>query len=585
MPLPSYRLHTIVVALALAVGGPPAAAQTTFCPDDPPVNPFLADSPYPTYHRNGYRQASTCLAGPRPGDSLRVRARTNVKGGSSPWVYLSDRYPDGRRALYFSNATHAFKFVDDGDALRAVDSLRIDRDAVASFGWNMLLRSDRTWYTYDPRRDGSTLIYRLGDAVEGELESAIVALDTLDFADVGVRGRVQHYGLTYDGNVVFNAEPREGDAPRGLFGVLSPDLELLDTVGFATAPGEITWHNAIAIAEDNSCYITTTTRLIRFDWDGARLRKTWEAAYDFVADGPRGGFSEGSGTTPTLLGWGPDDDKLVVFADGHRRNNLVAFWRELPAGWTGRPGHDRRFADSIRLPAAVAGNRTFQSIENSPTARGYAIAVAQFNGFLGYDCDNLKGVQRVDWDPGADSLRVEWVNREVNMNGILTYSAGSNLVYSSGKELDCAYYLYGLDWDSGETVVRQRLGPEGTFVSDPFYDPGNALVVDEDGTLYYSGGASLVAVDIVGRSSGGTSVKPVREALDLSPNPTRGLVRVRGDWPARSRVRVVDTAGRLVQRRRLWGGRLYLGELPPGTYVVEVGDGRGRVGRGVVVRE
>ncbi|MEL7427194.1 MAG: hypothetical protein AAFN81_29650, partial [Bacteroidota bacterium] len=83
-------------------------AQTTFCPDDPPVNSFLADSPWPTYHRNNYAQASTCLRGPEPGDSLRIVARTNIQGGTSPWVYLTDRYSSGERALIQSNATHIF---------------------------------------------------------------------------------------------------------------------------------------------------------------------------------------------------------------------------------------------------------------------------------------------------------------------------------------------------------------------------------------------------------------------------------------------------------------------------------------------
>ena len=83
------------------------------------------------------------MAGPRPGETLSVRTRRRLRGGASPWVYPTERYRDGgggdgRRALVYSNATHFYKLVDDGDALRAVDSVRIDRDAIASFGWNHL---------------------------------------------------------------------------------------------------------------------------------------------------------------------------------------------------------------------------------------------------------------------------------------------------------------------------------------------------------------------------------------------------------------------------------------------------------------
>ncbi|MGB3547428.1 MAG: hypothetical protein WBA17_10665 [Saprospiraceae bacterium] len=68
----------------------PLSAQTPYCADDPPLNNFLADSPWPIYHRNNYAQSSTCITGPQAGDSLVVRARTNIKGGSSPWLYFSD---------------------------------------------------------------------------------------------------------------------------------------------------------------------------------------------------------------------------------------------------------------------------------------------------------------------------------------------------------------------------------------------------------------------------------------------------------------------------------------------------------------
>ena len=559
-----------------------AKAQTPSCADDPPLNPFLADSPWPTYHRNSYRQASTCLAGPTAADRLRVRARTNITGGTSPWIYLSDRYPGGERVMYYSNATHAFKFIDLGDAIVAIDSVRIDRDAITSFGWNMILGRGHAWYTYDPRRDGSTLLYRLGDAMADDYSSALEITERLDFADIGVPGRVQHYAMLYDGNLAFNAQPAAGSS-KGIFGVLSPKLELLDTVQFEVASGEITYHNAFPVAEDNSCYVATTTRLIRFDWDGQRVRKTWDAAYDFVADGPRGSFAEGSGTTPTLMGWGEGNDQLIVLADGHRRNNLVAFWRKLPADWTPRPGRDLRLADVIALPAAVAGSNTFQSIENSPTVHGYEVAVAQFNGFLGYACDNQKGVQKLRWNPTTRRLELDWVNRDINMNGILTYSGATNLVYSSGKEPDCNYYLYGLDWTTGQLALRELLGPEGTFRDDPYYDAGNGLVIDETGRLYFAGGASIVAVDRLNAS--GTAQASLPERLRLWPNPTRGDVFVRGVVGEAFEYEVYDALGVSVARGRSANGRVATHDLATGWYVLRTMNAARQAGIGVFRRE
>ncbi|MEO1627843.1 MAG: hypothetical protein AAFV25_22030, partial [Bacteroidota bacterium] len=469
------------------------------CPSDPPVNPFLADSPWPIYHRNNYAQSSTCFKGPVDGDRIRTVLKGEIQGGTSPWVYLSEPYPNGQRALLYSNSTHVFKMVDRGEEIVTADSLRIDFDPVRSFGWNFLLAKNKIWFTYDPKYNPDngqfTRLFKLTDRDTTDIFSDIITLDTFDFGAVGIN-RVQHFSINYSGQIVFNSDNNEEEG-FGTVGIISQDFELLDSLRFATMADEITNHNAFPIDENNSFYITTNKRLIKFDWDGQNLSIDWEAPYDFVNDGPTGTFAEGSGTTPTLIGWGDDMDKLVVMSDGHAKNNLLAFWRELPSGWQGVPGMDIHFADSIQLPAAVSFNNQFQSIENSPTAYGYDIAIAQFNGFLGYDCDNFKGVQKIRWNPQSRKLELAWVNDEINMNGVLTYSKGANTVYCSGKEEDCNYYYYGLDWDTGELNFRYLLGPEGTFLNDPFYDAGNNNIIDENGNIYFPGGGSLIKLEIL----------------------------------------------------------------------------------------
>lgn len=151
-----------------------------------------------------------------------------------------------------------------------------------------------------------------------------------------------------------------------------------------------------------------------------------------------------------------------------------------------------RFADSIAIPNAQSFSNLFQSIENSPTAYGYDVAIAQFNGFLGYDCNNFKGVSKFRWDTTANAFNLEWTNSSVNMNGVLAYSSGSNLVYGTGKETDCIYYYYGLNWENGALELSIPLGPEEDFPDDPLYDQGVNHVIDEDGSIYYSGSRSLV---------------------------------------------------------------------------------------------
>ena len=504
------------------------------CSDDPPLNPFFAESVWPMYHRNNYRQASTCIAGPMRNDSLVVKVKSGIQGGTSPWTYISDEYPSGERVLYQSNATHVFKFMDTENGILTIDSLRIDFDPITSFGWNFLLTKDKVWFTldpkYDPDKNQFTKLYKLTDADITDPYSDIIVIDTMNLGDYGI-GRVQQIGMNYSGQIVFNAE--NTDTSPGLVGVISQDFELLDTLVFSTLPGEITYHNAFPIDEENSFYIVTTHRLIKFGWDGEELNLDWQVFYDFVKDGPTGQFAEGSGTTPTLMGFGDNQDKLIVLADGHAKNNLVAFWREIPSDWTGIPGEDIRYAGSIQLPAAEQFSNLYQSIENSPTVHGYDVAIAQYNGFLGQNCPTKKGVQKIRWDTLRNELKLEWVNESINLNNVLTYSSGSNMVYGSGKGDDCNYYFYGLDWDTGEILIQKFLGEEagGPGFQEPFDDGGSGVVIDQHGDVLFPGGGSLVKLEKV--ESFTTSTESAKHSLQVEvfPNPASDRITISSPRP------------------------------------------------------
>ncbi len=489
----------IILSILFAIFQQEVMAQTTFCPNDPPLNPWLADSPYPIYHRNNYAQASTCIPGITVEDSIQIKVRSNIKGGTSPWIYLSDKYPNGERVILSSNSTHVFKFRDDGNQLVAIDSLKIDNDPLTSFGYNFLLTKNNIWFTYDPKyrpRLGKfTTLFKLADDETDNPNAKIKVVKTLNFGDYGIN-KVSMYSLNYHGQIVFYSHE---DKKKNIFnvGVIDQELNLLAHIKCKLLVNEKVNHNSIAVDENNAFYIVSTHKLMQFTWDNEILKIGWEASYDFVNDGPTGRWANGSGTTPTLMGWGDGNDKLIIVADGHANNNLVAFWREVPQEWKGIQGSDPRIADIIKIPYAKSFSNKFQSIENSPTVYGYEVAIAQYNGFLGYDCQNYKGVQKFRWNAEQKKLVLQWANNKVNMNGVLSYSSGSNLVYGSGKEEDCNYYYYGLDWDTGEVALKLLLGVAQKFPKDPFYDQGVNHIIDEDGSIYFSGSRSLVKIEKV----------------------------------------------------------------------------------------
>jgi hypothetical protein len=85
----------------------------------------------------------------------------------------------------------------------------------------------------------------------------------------------------------------------------------------------------------------------------------------------RGAISRGSGTTPTLMGFGDDDpDELVVIADAAELGtNAVTFWRdEIPNDFKQKPGtKSRRIADQARIEISQL------TTEPSPNVLGYGV--------------------------------------------------------------------------------------------------------------------------------------------------------------------------------------------------------------------
>ena len=96
---------------------------------------------------------------------------------------------------------------------------------------------------------------------------------------------------------------------------------------------------------------------------------------------------------------------------------------------------------------------------------------------------------------------------------------------------------------------------------------------------------TLTAPDFVASGAGASPASAkTGDALQLAPNPTRGIVRLGGRADA-TEARVLDARGAVVMRARLAGDRgLDLGALPAGAYTVELRGAGGAVRRGRVVR-
>lgn len=120
-------------------------------------------------------------------------------------------------------------------------------------------------------------------------------------------------------------------------------------------------------------------------------------------------------------------------------------------------------------------------------AFGYGIAVAQYNGLFGQPCATRKGVYKLEWDPVENQLNLVWHRDDLKLNGVPRFSPLTGLIYGSGRQADCSYVYYGLDWDTGSTKLRLVLGTDS--FSD---DPGNANTIAEDRSIIFNSLERLV---------------------------------------------------------------------------------------------
>ena len=586
---------TIAVMLVAAVAGQDAfAADLRGAYREPPVNEHLADSPWPTYHRNPFAQASTPLRGPEAGDDLEVKILKAVRKDpgdqplpqvTSPWLPLSERYPGGCRAAFGSGIGTVTKTLTCGDDFELVDQVSmfeitgdpLDVYAPPTDGnrWsNLLLRGNRL--IVPDNRHGK--IYKFGDVDPKDPRSKIELKQTFTVPEDKTPGDPSVPQLTYDGKLLYVTS-------EGWVGVVDADTFAFERAVKLAVGGDAIPHNNFPIDEDGGMYIATSTGMNKLRWTGSDIEVQWGVPYDSRGLGINAPL--GTGTTPTLLGMDGDPDKLVAIVDAKSPSNMVAFWREeIPADWKGLPGLDRRVAAVFPL-SLIDPLSTGWAVENSPPARGYDIAVQQSNG-LRHEatlCRPDNGIHKLSWDPAANRFREAWATDDVNVNSVMTYSEGSNLLYGIGQE-GCDVVLYGLDWDSGKVKLRRPLG------GSEFFDGGDNLVIDDDRSLLYSPvGNSIVrirprndnapgpdrrwrtppperprracasrrAFDITLRAPRGTRIGSVRVTLGGRPVTVRGRgalrratidLRGRARGRATVRIRIRTTHGRLITDTR-----------------------------------
>lgn len=552
-----HCLYAAGVAAALPSGAALAA--------DLPRNPWLADSPNNQSHWNDAASDSTAAAVPK-GHYCLTRAGAALAYADTLGIPAYDAEVDGRRVVWFFAGTGLRKlhFVDGAFVEVARQPIRMAlpsyrpqsdsaRAALAQELTGLLARGEEAAIGALVQRQPN----RLQSAIEDQVAQGVLySLFTRDHGFIGAnaRGLVRIDNLDPADPFSGLAPPQQVRLPDALFddartraatifpsdsvfglgmtfngflvvSTLGGTIATLDRDSFAVidtyrAPEAEVFTNGFATSPElagGAVYIASNRQMYRLVVDAeGRIRRdagsgAWAAPYDPGERLPTGKIADGTGATPTLMGFGPNADELVILTDGARRMRLVAFWRNgLPSGWRQRSGTlSPRIADQIAVDfgsefpvvqseQSVVADDGHAFVINSILSGGPApmpIGGSFIRGLLAGTVRPLpRGIAMYRWDSRADRWRPAWQRADVGtVATVPMLSRGSQMVVVNGtlEQHPGRLFQLGFDRDDGRLAMSIDTGTDPRF-SGAF----TGIKTDEGGALMYTTLFGLVRFDV-----------------------------------------------------------------------------------------
>ena len=514
----------------------------------PAPHPFAAAGPYPMSHHNPGQTDLTIIDGPTKGKQLTVTDAKHVPvvWCSAPIVKKVASEEGGHTTVIAGTAHGLVKIDATGEAFDLIGLMpypgfeqdhadvshddiawhmdRIDEKRRKKQDWRLLFEAGyMLWGLELNARNAGSGAYGVidKDGYHYTFFDATRIVKSFDdnertqplrpVRDVGLTDelpedvakqitRILGITLTYDGHLAV--------ASKGGLLLFDRDLALKDYILFPDEHVE----NSIAVDEDR-IYVVTSKYMRGVAWNGKKLSVDeadggWVSEYDVMPEGEaisRGAASHGSGTTPTLMGFGDDEDELVVISDGSPDGaQLVAFWRDgIPSDFVQKPGtRSRRIADQIRLTISPL------TVEASPAAYGTGVIVLNStypdsapaplsilgNAFLaGETRDPPRGAQKFEWKASENRFVEGWFLEDIDNTDWMppAISAQNGLAYVATK-VDSVYEYRAIDFETGETVARWPF-PDDSVLWNNW---GGITTLLEDGDLLLGGFFAVKRYDI-----------------------------------------------------------------------------------------
>ena len=499
--------------------------QTSLCDArGPKRNPFLASDLYSITHFNSAQTDAFPYA--VADGTFRVSPEDQEGGWSGPVNLMTlaaavDGYMWGMssdRVSYYKTKDGGFTKLGEaglpGSTVKTKEQLQIRSgkyDSVAdlynaivpflgknpmyaiSSGNYVLCDKDNYAYT----NVGTTIArYKLSDAAHPEKG---IELDRQLDIKTHVEGATLLVGvvMTYDGHLVV-AYNR---------GIVIVDRGLSKVVGSYALPPDQILTNSIAVDEAGGIYLASNNRtengqglMQKIVWKDGRMTTdaadgAWQSPYDGGPNPPSIKMGYGTGSTPTLMGFGEDEDKLVVITDGGKRMKIVAFWRDaIPADARETVAGNPRIADVRELTCGLPASTEWIQSEQSVVCAGYGAFVVNniLSGgsttgdkvvdvlAIGPLIETPRGAERLEWDTKENRWQTVWTRGDVSSPSMIpAVSTRSEMVFVNGYSKADGWEVTGLDWHTGATRHRVIFGDtsrgNGTYAIIQYLENGDLL--------------------------------------------------------------------------------------------------------------
>lgn len=238
--------------------------------------------------------------------------------------------------------------------------------------------------------------------------------------------------------------------------------------------------NSVATDETGGMYVVSTHALYRLDAGGdGTPQVTWREVYDRGSRLKPGNLSQGSGTTPTLLG-----DRWVAINDNADPQTRILVY-------------DRRDGVTDRLHCAVPVLKPDAgTTDNSLVAAGNSFIIENNYGYQSpvttlFGKSTSPGISRVVVED--DGCHVAWENDEIAPTSVPKASLANGLLYVYTKpvrrDLIDAWYFTAIDIETGETVWS-RLTGKGITYNNHYA----AIYLGPDGAAYIATLTGMVRI-------------------------------------------------------------------------------------------